>query len=141
MLAVLDAHAPPDVRPIGREAELGPEQVTQPFRTLGQHLVGMPVGPDHHPDDGEDLVVGDVLVEQVAHRVDEDHLGTGQPERLEEFLRDSSQVEPLLVGMAGDAPEPLGEDLGIAVGASRADLGTPPDRVPGDVGPLDGRVL
>ena len=51
-----------------------------------------------------------------------------------------AQVETLLVRMSGDAPEPLGERLGVAMGASGADLGAAPDGVPGGVRPFDVRV-
>ena len=60
-------------------------------------------------------VVGDVAVEQVAHRVDEDHLRPRPAERLGELAGDEAEVEPLLVGVARHPPEPLGEGLGVAV--------------------------
>ena len=88
-----------------------------------------------------DVVVGNVLVEQVAHRVDEDHLRRAPPQRLRELLRDEPQIEALLVRMAWHAAEPLGERLGVAVLAAGADLRAAADRVPRRVGPLDFRVL
>src|SRR4051794_10634822 len=39
--------------------------------------------------------------------------------------------------MAGDASEPFGEGLGVAVGAAGGDLGATPNGVPSCVGPLD----
>ena len=101
----------------------------------------MPVGKLHDAGERGDVVVGDALVEQVAHRVHEDHLRARPPERLGELLGHQPEVEPLLVGVARDAPEPLGEGLGVAVGASGADLGAAPDGIQRGVRPLDGRMV
>ena len=67
-----------------------------------------------------DVLVGNVLVEEVAHRVDEDHPRPPPAERLLEPLGPEPEVEALLVGVARHAAEPLGERLGVAVGAARA---------------------
>src|SRR5688572_26475422 len=47
----------------------------------------------------------------------------------------------MLVGMAGDAAEALGERLGLAVSTTWANLGAARNGVPGSVGPLDGRMV
>ena len=47
--------------------------------------------------------------------------------------------EALRDGVARDAPEALGEPLGVAVLAARADLAAPRHRVPSRVAPLDPR--
>src|SRR5207245_3145883 len=51
------------------------------------------------------------------------------------------EIEPLLVRMARNATEPLGERLRVAVLAAGANLGAAGDRIPRCVGPLDGRML
>ena len=137
MFSVLDAHAPPDVQLIGGIAELGLEHVAQALGALRQDLIRVPVRCLHDADDGENVLVGYVLVEQVAHRVDEDHLRLRPAQRLGKFLWDQAEIEPLLVGMPWHAAEPLGESLGIAMSAAGADLGAAADRVPGCVGPFD----
>ena len=66
---VLDRHAHPDVRvPVELGRELG-----EPVVALRQDLEGVPVGLAHHVEHVLDVVVGDRLVEEVGHRVDEDH--------------------------------------------------------------------
>ncbi len=91
----------------------------------------------HDPADLLDVVVGHSLVEQVAHRVDENHLGLRPPQRLGKLLGDELEVEPLLVRMPRHAPEPLGERLGVTMRTPGTDLRAAPDRVPGGVGPFD----
>ncbi|HEX9783128.1 MAG TPA: DUF5131 family protein, partial [Opitutaceae bacterium] len=39
---------------------------------LLEDLVGVPIRSEHHAADGLDVVVGNILVKEVAHRVDED---------------------------------------------------------------------
>ena len=105
---------------------------------LGQHLVDMPVRPDHRIEDAADVWDGDVLVEQIGHGVDEDHpefspiQGETDPFRLE------LQVEALLVRMPRDAAESLREGHCIAVIGAWTYLGAPCDRIPCCIRPLDG---
>ena len=93
------------------------------FGALGQDLVGVPVGLLHDAADGEDIVKRHVLVEEVAHGVDEDPARLGPEEGLGQLVGDEAEVEALLVGMAGHAAKALGEGLGVAMGAAGADLG------------------
>src|SRR4051812_1246604 len=79
-------------------------------------------------------------MEQVAHRVHEDHSRLGPAQRIRELLRDQPNIETLLEWMSLHAPEPLGESLRIAVLAARADLRAPAHRVPRCVGPFDFRI-
>jgi hypothetical protein len=66
--SVLDAHTDPDVRRPGEaRGELG--QALVPFR---KDLEYVPVGLTHDCKDVGDEVVGDVFVEEVAHRVHKD---------------------------------------------------------------------
>ena len=114
VFTILDRHAPPDVTVHRRKCELAVEHVSHPFRPLRQHLVGMPAGTDHDPDDGLDEIIGDIFVKQVAHRVHEDHLG-GQPSQgIGKMIWHKPQIEPLFVGMALHTPESFGErhDIG-----------------------------
>ena len=117
------------------------EHVPQSGRSLGQNLVGVPVRSLHDVADGLDVVVGHVLVEEVAHRVDEDHFRRLPPQRLRQLFRHEPEVKSLLVRMPGHAPEPLGERLGVAVVAAGRDLGAAADGIPRRVGPFDLGVL
>jgi hypothetical protein len=54
-----------------------------------------------------------------------------------ELFGDETEIESLLVWMARDAPEALGERLRIAVLAAGTDLRATAQRVPRRVGPFD----
>ena len=140
---VLDADAPPDVRHGRRRTAAGPRAGRASARTAWS-------GPGRCASSRARMTPDDrarcrrrarpswnrSLIELTKIR-----LRACPAERLGQLLGDQPQVEALLVGMARDAPEPLGERLGVAVGAARADLGAAPDRVPGRVGPFDAGVL
>src|SRR5262249_28453988 len=132
-----DTDSPPDVGLVRRKSELGLQQIPQPFRAFGEDLVGVPVCELHDTDDGKDVIVWHILVEQVAHRVNKDHLRGMPTQWLGKFLGDKSEVEPLLVRVTWDSPETLSERFGIAVNTTWTDLCAPSDRVPGCIGPLD----
>ena len=66
---VLDRDAHPDVR---RPRQVR-RQLREPLVALRQDLEDVPVGPAHDLEDLSDVGVGNRFVEQVAHRVDEDH--------------------------------------------------------------------
>ena len=95
------------------------------------------VGALHHLEDARDVVERDALVEEVAHRVDEDHPRLAPRERQLQPLGPEAQVEALLVGVTGHAAEPLRERLGVAVRAAGRHLVAARDRVPRRVRPLD----
>jgi len=97
----------------------------------------VPVSLPHGAEDGLHEGKWDVLVEQIAHRVDEDQPRTFPCKRYVQALRPELQVETLLVRMIRYTAKPLRERLGIAVGASRTDLVATSDGVPGGVCPLD----
>src|ERR1019366_1457032 len=77
------------------------------------------------------------LVEQIAHRVDEDHPRSTPTQRLFKALRPDTQVETLLVGMTRYATPELCKRLCVAVRAARRNLMAPRDGVPGRLCPLD----
>ena len=134
---VLDADSPPEVRQLGCKPEPPKEQVPQALGTFGEDLIGVPRTGCHDLRHSFDVIVGNPDVEQVAHRVYEDALGLGEPERFAELLGNQSEVESLFKGTPRNAPEPFGELLGVAVGATWTDLGATPDRVPRRIRPLN----
>ena len=134
---VLDTHAKPDMNQISHPVQLGPEKTPHANVALCEDLIGVPVGAPHYVTNRGDVRGRHVLVEQVAHRVDEYSARPTPTKRFVEFLGDETQVEALLEGMARHTPETFRECLRVAELAARADLGAPTDRVPGSVGPLD----
>jgi hypothetical protein len=77
-------------------------------------------------------------MKEIAHRVDKNHARFFPVERLQEALGADSKIKTIFERVAGHAAEAFGEPGGIAIVASRADLGAAGDRVPCRVGPLDG---
>ena len=137
VLAILHTDSPPDVRFARRKREVVRQEVSEALRALGEDLEGVVAGFDHGAGDADDVLGGDILVEEVAHGVDEDHARPPPPQGLVELLGDEAEVESLLVGMPWNAAEPFGEDLSVAIGAARTHLGASADGVPGGVGPFD----
>ena len=78
-----------------------------------------------------------VPVVQVAHRVDEDGLGTFPAEREAEGVFVKGDFEAVTVMRVADGLEALGHALGVAMLAAGADLGTPRHGVPSCLGPFD----
>jgi hypothetical protein len=101
----------------------------------------MPVSSLHHVRNITDERGGDLLVEQVAHGVDENALPGPPTERLVQLVGHKAKIEALLERMSPHPAESLRKSLGIAMLASRADLRAASDRVPGGVSPLDRRNL
>jgi len=134
---VFDADAPPDVRLLCREFQFGIEQGAETLGALGQDLIRVPIRFGHDGGDVHDVVVGNEIVEEVAHGIDEDHFGLAPAEGFGEFFGNEARVETLLVGMAFDAAKAFGEGFGVAMFAAGADFGAAADGVPGCVGPFD----
>jgi hypothetical protein len=80
-------------------------------------------------------------MEEVAHRVHEDHPRARPLQRLLQPLRPQLQLKPLLVRMPWDAAPALGERLCIAMSAARRDLVATRHWVPGRLCPLDCAVV
>src|SRR5438105_3119275 len=70
---ILNADAPPNVRQISGKPEVGPKQVAQSLRALGENLVRVPVRQLHDAYHAKNVFVRHVLVKEVAHAVDEHH--------------------------------------------------------------------
>ena len=115
---VFGAYAQPDVS-WQRQAQ-GPDFVSHPVGPLGENLVGVVVSLQHDVPHLAQVVVGDVLVEQVGHAVDE-HVGRlPPPEGFVEPSRAQGDVEPL--GPTAAAAEPFGDAKRVTVVAPRAHL-------------------
>ena len=136
--SILNGHAAPDMR--GRRAlpVSAPQVCPHERAAFREHLEHMPVGGLHGVEDAVDEIGRDLLVEQVAHRIDEDPPRPFPRKRLGQPLRAPREVESVLEGMAGRAAKPLREALGVAVVAAARDLRAARHRVPRRVRPLDG---
>lgn len=101
----------------------------------------MPGRPFHSVKHLIDELLWYPFMEKITHRVDENLARATPVKRLVEALRPQGQVESAAERVTRYPSEALRQTLGIAVVASRADLGTAGDRVPGGVGPLDFRAV
>src|ERR1700710_621474 len=91
----------------------------------------------HDRKDSTDVLVGNPLVKQVAHGVDEDDPRLLPLEWVIKPTRPELQVETLLISIPFDAAPPLGEGLGVAMSTARGDLVAARDRVPRRFCPLN----
>jgi hypothetical protein len=82
-----------------------------------------------------------LLMEEVAHRVHEDHSWARPLQRLLQPLWPQLECKALLVGVPWDAAPALGERLGVTVRAARRDLVAARHRVPGRLSPLNRAVV
>jgi len=126
------------------------EPLAHPLRALRQHLEGVLRRCRHHAEDGGDLLVRQLLVKEVRHRVDEDAARLLPPERDREALGDEANL-PVPARVTINHAEQVAIDrlralgavdhrrrvLCVAVEAARADARTADRRVPGLVRPLD----
>ena len=92
---ILHAHPHPDVRrpgePIG--------QLAQAVASLGQDLKGMLRRVEHRIERARDELERHILMEQIAHRVDEDHSGTLPLQRCRQKILMQRQVEAIAVAI------------------------------------------
>jgi hypothetical protein len=75
----------------------------------------MPRRLPHDLDNPRDVFTRDLGMEQIAHRVDENHRRLSQFQRLSKTARTDLNVEASFIGMANDTAEALRESPGIAV--------------------------
>jgi len=133
-LSVLNGDAEPEIV----RARIGGEKLNSPRRSLGQGLERGRAASDLR-EDGFTVAVRYPAVEQVAHRVYEYEFASLEPPCLFEFVSAQGDIEAIR-----ECPRSsfvLGDDVGIAAGASGANLGATTDGVPCFLGPLDGSRL
>src|SRR6266436_958604 len=134
---VLDGDAEPHMHWATACAVTLPKEVTHEGRALCKYLERVPRCALHRIEDAIDKILGNVLMEKVAHGIHEDHAGRAPAERLLQPLRTQSQIEASLEWMTRSTTKSFREALSIAVIASGADLRAASDGVPGRVSPLD----
>ena len=67
VFSVLDADTPPDVRFGAEGAEFCGEKFLEAVSPLGEYLKRVPICFGHYPGNGNNVVVGDTILKQVAH--------------------------------------------------------------------------
>ena len=104
----------------------GLDLVRHAVRSLGEHLVHMPIGNQHHIPYLTEIIVGYLAVKEITHRVHE-YLGRCLPlDRVPDLMRAQRHAEP--VGER-DATHSLRNALGVAMVAARGDLGASSNRI------------
>src|SRR5579864_5717917 len=137
LAAILDGGAKPNMRWRRSFCVTRVDVVAKTRAAFRQNLEFVPVRLFHGVENAIDELEGDFLVEEIAHRIDEDHLWFAPPQRLIQPLWTKLEVEAIFKGVSGDPAEPLREALGVAVIAASADFRATRHRVPRRVGPFD----
>lgn len=88
MFGIFDTYPPPNVPCFSCKLKDAIQHLQLSLGALGQDLVGVPVRFHHDASDAFNIVVRNVFVEKVAHRVHEDHAGRSPREWLEELFGD-----------------------------------------------------
>ena len=126
---------------IGHPPQLTPQQLAQSLVPFGEDLKYVPVSPSHDVANARDVVGWNVLVKEVAHRVDEDLPRASPVQRLLELFGNESEVEALLERVSRHTAETFREQLRVAELAARAHLRAAPDGIPRRVRPLNRRAV
>src|SRR5262245_83049 len=141
IFAILNTYSPPNIWLLCSETQFCAEQVPHSLRPLGQDLISMPTGLDHHFSHSNDIIIGHITVKKVAHRINKYHLRSLPVNWLGKLFRYKAQIKALFIRMTFNSTKTFGKCFGITASASRADLGASANRVPGSVCPLDLRVV
>src|SRR6185436_7399122 len=97
MFPILDADAPPDVLVSGERLQLSIQLIAHSFRTLRQHLKGVPLRGTHDGRHIADERIRNAILKQIAHRIDEDHSRSEPAKGFLKFLRHESEVKALFI--------------------------------------------
>ena len=132
-------HGDPHPDVVGNGLHLGASAMPedQAISALGENLENVLGRAAHDVEDAIDVLHGDLLMEEVAHAVNEDALGGAPAERELELIGVERDRETVAVAWIPHRLEPSGEALGIAEFAARRDLGAARNRVPRGIGPFN----
>src|SRR5450759_563193 len=97
--SILDGRSEPNVREVPKGRMYG-VPCGHPLGSLRQNLEGVVVSRGHRLEYLLDELVWHSVMEQVAHRIDEDHSGLAPAKGSRESVRPELQVEALLVRVA-----------------------------------------
>ncbi len=137
LIGIFDRYSKPDVAWRRAAAIALANVVAQEGTSFGQYLVDMPVRTFHDAEHPVNEGGIDLLVEEVAHRVHEDHARFLPQVGLLQAGRPEPEIKVLFVWMARDATPTFGKALRIAAITPRPDLCAARDRVPRRIRPLD----
>ena len=90
---VFDGHAEPDMRGSSMVPVALLNETAHQRTALGKHLIDMPIGALHRVEYALDVLGGNVLVEEIAHRIDEYELRMPPVYRLFEALGAKGQIK------------------------------------------------
>jgi len=119
--AILYAHTKPDIRKLAYPSELSAKEKTHSFVTLRQNLVGVTLRLPHYLADARDVLDWNVLLEEIAHRVDKDSSRMLPTQGLLELLRHEAQIKALLKWVTARSSKSLRERRRVADLASWAE--------------------
>src|ERR1039457_3501602 len=66
---VFYAHAPPDVALAGGKPQTTQKHLRETIRSLGKHLICVPIRLYHDADDGLNVIVRDLWLKEIAHAI------------------------------------------------------------------------
>src|SRR5881409_2530433 len=114
-----------------RDFPHGPaQQFPKTFGAFREHLIGIPSREMHGGNYPRNVRQRNALVEQIAHRVDEDHPRFAPTKRLSELLGNKPQIKTVLEWMLLHPTKPLSKPLGVAVLAARTDFRATANGIP-----------
>src|SRR5215471_8564005 len=114
-----------------------PEEVAHEGRAFCEDLKRVPRRTLHSAENAIDETLRNVLVEEIAHGIYENHAWRAPAERLFQPFRAQRKIEASLEWMTECTAKPFREALGITVIAPGTDFRTASYRVPGRVSPFD----
>src|SRR5215831_10725947 len=117
------------------------KEIAHQRRAFGENLKRVPVRLLHGAEDVANEFLRHILMEEVAHRIHEDHARLAPAKWLFKPFGPECEIEAVFEWMARRAPEALRETLRIAEVAPSTDLRASRHGIPGRIGPLDGRLL
>ena len=97
----------------------------------------MPIRRFHRIKDTVDEAFRDLLVEEVTHRIDEDHPWPLPAERLPNALGAQCEIKAIFKGMPGDPAPAFSKALGVTIVAAAGDLRASGDRIPRCISPFN----
>jgi hypothetical protein len=113
------------------------DEFAQKRTALREHLIDVPVGVFHRVENPRHITRGDILVEQVTHRIYEDHPRLLPFKRLRKAFGPQNEIKAVFERMPRHPPEALRKSLSITIVAAGAYFRAPGYWIPGRVCPLD----
>jgi len=137
IIAILHGHTHPDI--------FRPRKITTHFKkpvcAFRQNLICVPVSSSHYAECFLDEVFRHLMMKQVTHGIDKDHLRFLPKQRSFNNLIMYRNFETILIAFRSHQVQPVRHSFGIAIDASGRYLGTAGNGVPRRLGPFYSRIL